>query len=78
MSGVEFLGVGKRYGPGGHAVQGVTLAVSEGEFLVLVGPSGCGKSTFLSILALLDTAPKAMTPEEIAEAVQRLTAAAKT
>jgi hypothetical protein len=30
------------------------------------------------ILALLDTAPKAMTPEEIAEAVARLTAAAKT
>jgi hypothetical protein len=30
------------------------------------------------ILALLDTAPKKMTPEEIAEAVAKLTAAAKT
>ena len=30
------------------------------------------------ILALLDTAPKAMTPEEIAEAIARLTAVAKT
>jgi ABC-type sugar transport system ATPase subunit len=54
MPGVEFLGVGKRYGPGGHAVQGVTLAVLEGEFLVLVGPSGCGKSTLLRMVAGLE------------------------
>jgi NitT/TauT family transport system ATP-binding protein len=28
-----------------------TLAVPEGEFLVIVGPSGCGKTTFLSAVA---------------------------
>jgi len=41
---------------GSHAViQGLNLAVQEGEFLVLLGPSGCGKSTLLGILGLLDS-----------------------
>jgi multiple sugar transport system ATP-binding protein len=54
MPGVEFAGVGKSYGRGGHAVKDVTLSVSEGEFLVLVGPSGCGKSTLLRMVAGLE------------------------
>ena len=54
MAGVEFAGVGKSYGRGGHAVKGVTLSVAEGEFLVLVGPSGCGKSTLLRMVAGLE------------------------
>ena len=29
------------------AVDGVSLSVRDGEFLVLLGPSGCGKTTFL-------------------------------
>jgi NitT/TauT family transport system ATP-binding protein len=33
------------------ALDGVNLAVADGEFLCLLGPSGCGKSTLLSILA---------------------------
>jgi multiple sugar transport system ATP-binding protein len=54
MPGVEFTGVGKRYASGQAAVNGVSLAVGEGEFLVLVGPSGCGKSTLLRMVAGLE------------------------
>jgi NitT/TauT family transport system ATP-binding protein len=32
------------------ALDGVNLAVMEGEFLAIVGPSGCGKTTFLSVV----------------------------
>jgi len=37
-----------------QALDGVTLAVSEGEFLAIVGPSGCGKSTLLRLLSGLE------------------------
>ena len=33
------------------ALDGMSLSVAEGEFLVVVGPSGCGKSTLLRLLA---------------------------
>ena len=36
------------------AVNGVSLASEEGEFLVLLGPSGCGKTTLLRTIAGLD------------------------
>jgi multiple sugar transport system ATP-binding protein len=40
---------------GNEIIQGLDLAVEEGEFLVLLGPSGCGKSTLLhSIAGLVD------------------------
>ena len=37
-----------------RAIKGVSLAVEEGEFLVMVGPSGCGKSTLLRAIAGLE------------------------
>jgi NitT/TauT family transport system ATP-binding protein len=36
------------------ALDGISLAVSEGEFLAIVGPSGCGKSTLLRLLGGLE------------------------
>jgi len=38
-----------------HALAGIHLEVSQGEFVSIAGPSGCGKSTLLSILGLLDS-----------------------
>jgi multiple sugar transport system ATP-binding protein len=36
------------------AIDGINLAVRDGEFMVLLGPSGCGKTTFLRIIAGLE------------------------
>ncbi|HZK89570.1 MAG TPA: ABC transporter ATP-binding protein [Stellaceae bacterium] len=36
------------------AVNGISLSVPDGEFMVLLGPSGCGKTTFLRIICGLE------------------------
>lgn len=46
--------VEKHYGTF-RAIKGVSFAVEEGEFVVMVGPSGCGKSTLLRAIAGLET-----------------------
>ncbi len=48
---IRIAGVAKTYAGGTHALQGIDLAVQEGEFLSLLGPSGCGKSTLLRLIA---------------------------
>jgi putative ABC transport system ATP-binding protein len=37
-----------------HALRGVNLAVTEGEFVAIMGASGSGKSTMLNIIGCLD------------------------
>jgi len=36
------------------AVNGISLTVPDGEFMVLLGPSGCGKTTYLRIICGLE------------------------
>ena len=55
MATVELVDVKKVYPGGVTAVEGVNLAIGDGELLVLVGPSGCGKSTLLRMIAGLET-----------------------
>jgi putative ABC transport system ATP-binding protein len=38
-----------------HALSGIHLEISRGEYVSIAGPSGCGKSTLLSLLGLLDS-----------------------
>jgi putative spermidine/putrescine transport system ATP-binding protein len=50
MSDLRLDGVSKNFGDF-VAVKDVSLAVEEGELLVLLGPSGCGKTTTLRMVA---------------------------
>jgi multiple sugar transport system ATP-binding protein len=54
MADVAFNEVDKIYDNGVQAVFGLTLDITDGEFLVLVGPSGCGKTTALRMVAGLE------------------------
>jgi sn-glycerol 3-phosphate transport system ATP-binding protein len=50
--------VTKEFAGGVQAIDDVSLAVQDGEFIVLVGPSGCGKSTLLRMVAGLEEISK--------------------
>ncbi|HET9613998.1 MAG TPA: ABC transporter ATP-binding protein [Candidatus Limnocylindrales bacterium] len=50
---VEAIGVGKVFAGrdgGVTALDGIDLAIAQGEFVSLIGPSGCGKSTLLRLI----------------------------
>jgi multiple sugar transport system ATP-binding protein len=50
---LDLRAITKRYGAV-VALDNVSLAAADGEFVVLLGPSGCGKSTLLRIVAGLE------------------------
>jgi multiple sugar transport system ATP-binding protein len=55
MASVTLQNLTKTYAGGAlRAVDGVSIDIADGEFLVLVGPSGCGKSTALRMIAGLE------------------------
>ena len=54
MADIVLDKVTKRYPDGYEAVKDLTLAIEDGEFVILVGPSGCGKSTALRMVAGLE------------------------
>jgi len=53
MASVSFREVRKDFGKT-KVLHGISLDITDGEFMVLVGPSGCGKSTLLRMLAGLE------------------------
>jgi len=57
VSSIRLEGLAKHYGPV-SAVDGVDLAVRQGEFVTILGPSGSGKTTMLLLIAGL-TPPSA-------------------
>ena len=55
---VEFQNVSRVYKSGDHeqkALDGVTMKLCTGKFIVVLGPSGAGKSTLLNLLGGLDS-----------------------
>jgi multiple sugar transport system ATP-binding protein len=54
MATIEARQLTKRFSEGVAAVDGVDLASTDGEFLVLLGPSGCGKTTLLRMIGGLE------------------------
>jgi len=54
VSSVQIRDVRKSFGAV-SIIQGVSVDIEDGEFVVLVGPSGCGKSTLLRMVAGLET-----------------------
>ncbi len=61
MDVIRLKGVHKTYSDNGvpvHALRGIDLSISQGEFVVTAGQSGSGKTTLLNIMGALDKPTK--------------------
>ncbi|MGZ5651933.1 MAG: ATP-binding cassette domain-containing protein, partial [Usitatibacter sp.] len=54
MASVSIRDVYKSFGAV-KVIQGISMEIASGEFVVMVGPSGCGKSTLLRMMAGLES-----------------------
>jgi len=54
MATVSIRNVKKSFGET-EVVHGISMEITDGEFVVMVGPSGCGKSTLLRMVAGLES-----------------------
>ena len=55
MASLTLKNLSLTYPNGAVALDGVDLAIEDGEFLTILGPSGCGKSSLLRLVAGLET-----------------------
>ena len=72
----QAIGLTKTYGKGGaavHALRGVNLGFSQGQFTAIMGPSGSGKSTLMHCLAGLE-APTSGSIEVAGQSVSTMSA----
>ena len=54
MATVSIRNVTKSFGEA-EVIHGISMEITDGEFVVMVGPSGCGKSTLLRMVAGLES-----------------------
>ena len=47
---VELIDVSKKYPNGVHALNGISMRISKGEFVYVIGTTGSGKSTLIKII----------------------------
>lgn len=48
---IEIKNLHHRYPDGTHALKGIDLTISEGEFLLICGPNGSGKTTLIRLIS---------------------------